>query len=131
MPAARVMARVGIKRHAGHRHVDAEDLLRAALNRGHDPIRARLRRQRLGQQKLAHRDLDLRIAPGRSRDQLAQLGFDFGRVLFRDHTTVDAKDDLIRDHVGVDAALINPTFSVGATMPAVAERMRASMARWA
>ena len=48
---------------------------------------------------------NLRIAPGRNRDQFAQFGFDFGGVLLRNHATVDAKDDLIRDHVGVDAAL--------------------------
>jgi hypothetical protein len=47
----------------------------------------------------------LRIAPRRARDQLAQFGFDFGRVLFRNHATVDAKDDLIRHHVGVDPTL--------------------------
>ena len=101
----RVVARVGVKRDAGHRHLDAQDLLGVALNCGRDPIRARLRRQRLGQQKLPHLDLDLRIVPGRSRDQLAQFGFDFGVVLLRNHATVDAKDYLIRDHVGVDAAL--------------------------
>jgi hypothetical protein len=78
------------------------------LKRGRDPLRTRARPQRLGQEQPAHLNFDLWIVSGAIRDQRAQLGLDLGRVLFRDHAPIDAKGDLIRHHVRVDAALDQP-----------------------
>ena len=99
------MARVGVKRHAGSRHFDAEHLLGAALKRGRDPLRTRARPQRLGQEQPAHLDFDLRTMSRASRDQRAQPALDLGRVLFRNHAPIEAKGNLIGYHVRVNAPL--------------------------
>ena len=52
-----------------------------ALDRRRDPLGARLRNQRRGQQHPPHRDLDARKWFGAVCDQLAQAGLDLGRAI--------------------------------------------------
>src|SRR5690606_13679785 len=99
----RVVARVGVERDARGFDLNTEDLARVALDRGHEPLDALQRLERLGKQDALHIDLDALPRTG-LLDESDELAFDLAAVLLGDQAAVEAEGDEVRHDIRVDAA---------------------------
>jgi hypothetical protein len=104
----RVMARVGVDRHAVRQQRLADDRVAVARDRRDQLLLPRNRHEGRRQQNARHVDADTRPLRAELTDLACQRRLDLRRRFLGNDAAIDAEPDVVRDHVGVDAAFDQP-----------------------